>query len=199
LDEMGKALFNAAWDGESWAPISSLGSVVMGQSPPGSTYNENGIGTVFFQGVRDFGDRYPRSRVHCTSPTRVADPGDILIAVRAPIGETNVAVERTAIGRGLAALKPSHPASSLRALRSSLRTWAAHQGTGTVFSSISGPDLRNAEVPMVDDPALEAHLIKLDAMHLALSQENDELSATRDAILPLLLSGAVRVSEGVAA
>lgn len=199
LDALGMALFQSAWDGESWSPISSLGSVIMGQSPPGSTYNENGIGTVFFQGVRDFGDRYPRSRVHCTAPTRVADQGDILIAVRAPIGETNVAVERTAIGRGLAALKAQQPALSLRAVRASERTWAAHQGTGTVFSSISGPDLRNAVVPSVDDPALEAQLATLDVMHLALAQEIDELSSARDELLPLLMSGRVRVLEVVAA
>ena len=195
LDDLGMALFRSAWDGESWTPISSLGSVIMGQSPPGSTYNEDGLGTVFFQGVRDFGDRYPRSRVHCTAPTRVADQGDILIAVRAPIGETNVAVERTAIGRGLAALKASQPALALRAVRASERTWAAHQGTGTVFSSISGPELSKAVVPLVDDPALQARLATLDAMHFALAQETDELSATRDELLPLLLSGRVRVAE----
>ena len=199
LDSLGMALFQSAWDGNSWTPSSSLGSVIMGQSPPGSTYNENGFGTVFFQGVRDFGDRYPRSRVRCTAPTRVADQGDILIAVRAPIGETNVAVERTAIGRGLAALKAEQPALSLRAVRASERTWAAHQGTGTVFSSISGPDLRSAQVPLVDDPALEAQLATLDAMHSALAEEIDQLSWTRDELLPLLMSGRVRVAEGVVA
>lgn len=195
LDDLAMALYRSAWDGESWVPISSLGSVTMGQSPPGSTYNEQGLGMVFFQGVRDFGDRYPRSRVHCTEPTRVADEGDILIAVRAPIGETNVAVERTAFGRGLAALKATRPALALRALRASERTWAPYQGTGTVFSSINGPGLKAAEVPFVDDPALESQLETLDSMHRALAQEREELSATRDELLPLLMSGRVRVRE----
>jgi type I restriction enzyme S subunit len=199
LDDLAMALYRSAWDGKSWVPISSLGSVTMGQSPPGSTYNEQGLGMVFFQGVRDFGDRYPRSRVHCTEPTRVADEGDILIAVRAPIGETNVAVERTAFGRGLAALKATRPALALRALRASERTWAPYQGTGTVFSSINGSGLKAAEVPFVDDSALESQLETLDSMHRALAQENEELSAARDELLPLLMSGRVRVGEEGAA
>lgn len=195
LDDLGMALFLAAWDKESWVSIESLGQVTMGQSPPGSTYNEDGRGTVFYQGVRDFGDRYPSARVYCTAPTRLADAGDILVAVRAPIGETNVAVEKTAIGRGLASLKAQHPALALRALRASARTWAAHEGTGTVFSSISGPDLRRAQVPAVLDAALESRLAALDEMHRALADEMSDLQSTRDELLPLLMSGRVRVGD----
>ena len=195
LDELGLALFRNAWDGQTWCSVSDLGTVTMGQSPPGSTYNEEGRGLVFYQGVRDFGARYPTPRVHCTAATRKADPGDILIAVRAPIGDTNVAVEPTAIGRGLAALKATQPALALRALRATSRTWSAHEGTGTVFSSISGPDLRAAKVPAVTDAALEAHLATLDHAHLGMAQEVTELEETRDELLPLLMSGRVRVGD----
>lgn len=195
LDELGMSLFGRAWDGTSWTSVASLGQVTMGQSPSGSTLNEEGRGMVFFQGVRDFGDRYPTARVHCPVPNRVADEGDILIAVRAPIGDTNLAVEKTGIGRGLAALKAHQPALALRALRASKRTWAAHEGTGTVFASISGPDLRNAQVPLVGNQALELQLQALDRMHRALADENAELATTRDELLPLLMSGRVRVAE----
>lgn len=195
LDELAMALFRATWDRESWIPIGELGEVTMGQSPPGSTYNEVGDGLVFYQGVRDYGDRYPTPRIYCSEPSRTATAGDILIAVRAPIGDTNVAIEPTAFGRGLAALRARHPAIALRALRASLKTWSSHEGTGTVFSSISGPDLRAALVPSVPDPALDDRLQVLDDMHRALAEEIAQLEAARDELLPLLMSGRVRVKD----
>jgi type I restriction enzyme S subunit len=195
LDRVAMAMFLNTWDGSATCAIESLGNLVMGQSPPGSTYNEHGEGMVFFQGVRDFGDRYPAPRVHCTAPTRKAQAGDILIAVRAPIGEINVAAAPTAIGRGLASLTAKQPALALRALKASETTWAAYQGTGTVFSSISGPDLRKARVPAVQDSSLESALSTLDAQHRACFEEAASLRRTRDELLPLLLSGRVSVRE----
>lgn len=78
----------------------------MGQSPDSATYNVNGEGLPFFQGKADFGRRHPTPRVWCTSPTRVAEHGDILLSVRAPVGDANLASHRCCIGRGLAALRP---------------------------------------------------------------------------------------------
>ena len=77
----------------------------MGQSPPGSTYNETGVGIPFFQGRTDFGTRFPRQRVFCSAPTRIAEPDDTLLTVRAPVGDVNLASTRCAIGRGLAAVR----------------------------------------------------------------------------------------------
>lgn len=195
LDGLAMALFLNAWDGSTNCSVESLGSVVMGQSPPGSTYNEHGEGMVFYQGVRDFGDRYPTPRVYCSAPTRKAQAGDILIAVRAPIGEINLATTPTSIGRGLAALCAAQPALALRALKATEATWAAYQGTGTVFSSISGPDLRKAQVPQVIDATLERTLGILDVQYFACFEEVESLRRTRDELLPLLLSGRVSVRE----
>lgn len=195
LDAAAMAAFRRAWDGVTTQPAGALGAWLMGQSPPGDTYNSAHDGPVFYQGTRDFGDRYPSPRVNCSAPSRVAELGGILLAVRAPIGVCNVATETTAIGRGLAALRASQPSTALRALTSELGTWAAHEGAGTVFSSISKRDILNASVPLVRSPDLEANLARLDAMHLALWQENAELRRTRDELLPLLMSGAVSVRE----
>ena len=81
-------------------------NLTMGQSPPGSTYNEHGEGVPFFQGRSDFGFRYPENRKFCTAPTRIAQPGDTLVSVRAPVGDINMAWEKCCIGRGVAALRP---------------------------------------------------------------------------------------------
>ena len=80
-------------------------NLTMGQSPPGSTYNEHGEGVPFFQGRSDFGFRYPENRKFCTAPTRIAQPGDTLVSVRAPVGDINMAWEKCCIGRGVAALE----------------------------------------------------------------------------------------------
>ena len=79
--------------------------LTMGQSPPGTTYNEEGIGTPFFQGRRDFTNRFPVKRVFCTEPKRFAKKDDSLISVRAPVGDLNMAIENCCIGRGLAAIR----------------------------------------------------------------------------------------------
>ncbi|WP_195849370.1 restriction endonuclease subunit S [Arthrobacter sp. AQ5-05] len=195
VDSLASAYFQANWDKESWTTIDSLGKLTMGQSPPGHTYNEVGDGPVFFQGVRDFGMRFPSERVYCSAPTRYAAPGDVLIAVRAPVGQTNVARTVTAIGRGLAALKSESPSSALHAIRASSETWAPFEGTGTVFASINGKDLRSARVPKVEPQNVEGILGTLDAMYNACFEEASDLRRTRDELIPLLISGAVRVSD----
>ena len=92
--------------------LSQVATILMGQSPPGSTYNETGQGLPFFQGVKDFGARYPSERVYCTAPTRIAEEGDILFSVRAPIGSINRANQKCAIGRGLSAIRASTPSDT---------------------------------------------------------------------------------------
>ena len=86
--------------------LGDIATITAGQSPPGHTYNENGIGLPFFQGKADFGEFHPITRKWCVAPKKIAEPGDILISVRAPVGPTNVAGERCCIGRGLASIRP---------------------------------------------------------------------------------------------
>ena len=87
--------------------LGDICEITMGQSPPGESYNETGEGVPFFQGVRDFGFRFPSRRIYCTAPApaRFAAEGDVLLSVRAPVGSLNVAKERSAIGRGVAAIR----------------------------------------------------------------------------------------------
>jgi len=91
---------------EGWSikKLSEVCEVLMGQSPPSSTYNIVEKGLPFFQGRKDFGGKYPRKTMWCSSPARIANEGDVLLSVRAPVGDVNVAVESCCIGRGVAAL-----------------------------------------------------------------------------------------------
>src|SRR5699024_5754199 len=90
LEELQRADFLSQAKGQE-AKLGDVAEVTMGQSPPGSSHNEDGIGATFYQGVRDFGWRFPTPRVWTTAPTRMAEEGDVLVAVRAPVGEVNVA------------------------------------------------------------------------------------------------------------
>lgn len=73
------------------AALSEVADLIMGQSPPSSTYNEASDGLAFFQGKTDFGFRYPTPRLFCNAPLKIAKPYDILMSVRAPVGPTNIA------------------------------------------------------------------------------------------------------------
>ncbi len=82
-----------------------VSTIVMGQSPPSSSYNTSGKGLPFLQGNADFGVLYPTPRVYCTKPLKLSETGDILISVRAPVGELNISSFKCIIGRGLAAVR----------------------------------------------------------------------------------------------
>jgi restriction endonuclease S subunit len=78
----------------------------MGQSPASDTYNKKGLGLPFYQGKTEFGEMFPTTiRVWCTKPTRVSQINDILISVRAPVGDVNISDKVYATGRGLSILR----------------------------------------------------------------------------------------------
>ena len=125
----------------------------MGQSPTSDSYNDDGDGVPFFQGNADFGDRYPVTRKWCNAPTKMAQSGDILISVRAPIGAINYAKEECCIGRGLAAVTPDRDKVSpdfvfwfLKGKKIELNS----KGTGSTFKAISRKALEEILVPNVD-------------------------------------------------
>jgi type I restriction enzyme S subunit len=89
-----------------WAHVEDIAHLEMGQSPSSEFYNQGREGLPFYQGKADFGKINPTPRHWCTAPTKLAQDGDILISVRAPVGPTNIATEACCIGRGLAALRP---------------------------------------------------------------------------------------------
>ena len=125
-------------------------AINMGQSPDSDSYNDNGEGVPFFQGNADFGERYPVTRKWCTAPTKMAEPEDILISVRAPIGAMNYAKEECCIGRGLAALTPDKSKVSpeflfwlLKGKNEELNS----KGTGSTFKAIGRKVLEETLVP----------------------------------------------------
>lgn len=119
--------------------LDELCHINMGQSPDSKSYNEYAEGLPFFQGNADFGVIYPTARVWCSSPTKVVEPGTLLISVRAPIGALNFAKDRSCIGRGLAGITPHHGISTkfiYYALKGKYKELNA-KGTGSTFKAIA--------------------------------------------------------------
>jgi len=100
-------------DGWVWTTLEATCEIVMGQSPPSTTYNAEGTGLPFYQGKAEFGDLSPTPIKWCSKPQKIAEPGDVLISVRAPVGPTNLCREKSCIGRGLAAIRPEATMPSL--------------------------------------------------------------------------------------
>jgi type I restriction enzyme, S subunit len=121
--------------------------IIMGQSPPSSTYNASGDGLPFFQGKAEFTELHPIPQKWCSSPKKTAEPNDILISVRAPVGATNIANQKCCIGRGLAAIRypdcPKYIFYYFRLIEKELDEY----GTGSTFKAISGNVLKNLEIP----------------------------------------------------
>ncbi len=131
------------------ARLDDICLINMGQSPESSSYNDVGDGIPFYQGNADFGLIEPTARMWCNAPTKIAEQGDILISVRAPIGALNFATEHCCIGRGLAALRVktgNHPWFVFFALKSKQSDLNA-RGTGTTFKAINKKELAKTIIP----------------------------------------------------
>jgi type I restriction enzyme S subunit len=145
-------------------PLASIAKIVAGQSPDSSTYNSTGEGLPFFQGKADFQDMHPTVRMWCTSEKRKeAEPGDILISVRAPVGAVNICNQKSIIGRGLAAIRPWSELDSkfLYYWLKANETQIDALGTGSTFKAITQDTLKKIEVPVLplDDQIRIAHLL----------------------------------------
>ena len=193
------------WIPKGWA-VSNVGTefdVTMGQSPPGSTYNEIEEGIYFFQGSTDFGFRYPTPRIYCTEPKRLANKRDTLVSVRAPVGDTNLAAVDCCIGRGLAALRHKSGSASFTyyAMLQLKENFKIYEGEGTVFGSINQKDFKNLiqlKSPEVLISEFEINAGALDSKIELNSLNIITLAKLRDTLLPKLMSGKLRIADAEA-
>ena len=197
FDETLKREIPKGWEVKS---LNQVADIVMGQSPDGASYNLEQEGTIFFQGSTDFDWRFPNVRQYTTSPTRFAQTGDILLSVRAPVGDLNIAPFECCIGRGLAALRSKSGNNSfLFYVMKYFKTVFERRNTeGTTFGSITKDDLHSLKLVAPADNVLEKYneiASKYDEMIFIRSQQNHQLTQLRDFLLPMLMNGQVSVAE----
>ena len=181
--------------------LGKLGSsfrLTMGQSPPGSTYNNSGKGLPFFQGRADFGFRYPKNRKYCTEPIRIVERDDTLVSVRAPVGDINMAWEKCCAGRGVAALRHMSGSRSF----TYYSAWAIQQrikqyeNTGTIFGAINKKQFETLDIvqPTPDIVStFDSRVRPFDERIRKNVSENRTLIQIRDFLLPNLVSGKIRL------
>ena len=127
--------------------LADVAELVMGQSPPSTSYNDFGDGLPFYQGKTDFGATYPTPRIYCCEPKKLAESGDILISVRAPVGATNLCNSQSCIGRGIAAIRANGIDSDfLYFYLKEIETYIDSLGSGAIFKAINKSQL--AELPI---------------------------------------------------
>ncbi len=180
--------------------LSDIADITMGQSPSGSSYNEESIGTIFFQGRAEFGFRFPTVRLFTTEPKRMACANDTLMSVRAPVGDLNVAHKDCCIGRGLAAIhsKTNHQSFTLYTMFSLKKQLDVFNGEGTVFGSINRNSLNEMPILIPSDEKLDAFEGIVAPMDTAIRNNYDEicrLEQIRDSLLPKLMSSELDVSD----
>ena len=180
--------------------LSQIADVIMGQSPRGESYNETKSGALFFQGRADFGFRFPTPRLYTTEPKRMAQAGDVLLSVRAPVGDLNIALEPCCIGRGIAAIRSidGRPSFLFYCLLSQKDQFDVFNGEGTVFGSINSNALKSMEVRIPPKKLLdhfEEMVAPIDTVIRVTSEEILYLTALRDILLHRLMSGELDVSN----
>ncbi|WP_165779243.1 restriction endonuclease subunit S [Brumimicrobium salinarum] len=208
LEQTAQTIF-AAWFGkyqvgdelpDGWR-VGKLGEefkITMGQSPSGSSYNEEEIGIVFFQGRAEFTSRFPDIRLYTTEPKRMANKFDILVSVRAPVGDINVAHTNCCIGRGLAAVSSEYKSYVLYKLKSLKPIFDLFESEGTVFGSINKTSLENIETIIPEIKKIEEFDTISSKIDLKIYNNHNQiqtLKKTRDTLLPKLMSGQLRINE----
>ncbi len=175
--------------------------VIAGQSPQGSSYNDVGKGMEFHQGKKAFGESIiEHSNVWTTEITKIAEPGDILMSVRAPVGPTNLTDRKICIGRGLAAIRCKSeiiPHYILYALRNIENKIVGNDGA--VFNSINKKQIEDLPLPLLPLSEQQAIVSRLDAAFAridALKANAEKQLDEARALFQKALSQAMEPKEG---
>jgi type I restriction enzyme S subunit len=176
-----------------------LATIIMGQSPPSSTYNREGKGLPFLQGKMEFGDVHPSPVSYCSQPIKIAEPNDILISVRAPVGDVNVAPHKLCIGRGLAAIRFNLNRASYWFYFyyfQKIKNFLENLGKGSTFKAITKEDLENLKVPypsFFEQQRIAKILFTIDKKLEVEKNEKQKLERIKQGLMDLLLTGKIRV------
>lgn len=180
--------------------LSDVANITMGQSPPGESLSTTD-GKLFFQGRAEFGTFYPTPKLYTTQPKRIAPKGSVLVSVRAPVGDINLALEECCIGRGLAAIVSKHGTQGyihylMDYLKPQLDTF---NSDGTVFGSINKDSINDLPISIPEKSAMMkyneyATIIdkQIEIRHL----ETLKLIELRDYLLPKLMDGEIKTITG---
>jgi len=184
---------------EGWVKttLSEVANIVMGQSPESKYYNTNKEGLPFHQGVATFRNRYVFHRNYSTVGSKIAEEGDILFSVRAPVGRINLTDRKIIIGRGLCSIRH----------RKNYQSFLFHQlkniffkediiGSGAIYNAVKKDELGSFELPKPEDAIIHLYEDLLSPVEFQiknLTMQIELLIEARDLLLPKLMSGEIEV------
>ena len=185
---------------EGWrvGTLSEISSITMGQSPSGTSFNDVGDGIVFYQGRTEFGSRFPSIRLYTTEPARFAEKFSVLLSVRAPVGDINIAKEKCCIGRGLASIHGLFQSFVYYTVGSLKPVLNRFNGEGTVFGSINRKELEGLKIivpPAIIQEDFNSIVSIYDRDIYDRCSENETLCQLRDKMLPKLMSGELKIND----
>ena len=141
--------------------LGEIVDVIMGQSPKSEFYNTDGKGYPFLQGNRTFGLKYPTFDIYTTVPTKLAEAGDVIMSVRAPVGDLNITPVDMCLGRGVCSLRMKNGNQSY--LFYMMKYYIPHllqKESGTVFGSVSKRDITELEVDIIEDVEKQKKIVR---------------------------------------
>ena len=179
--------------------LNEVADIEMGSSPKSEYYNEDGEGLPFYQGNNEFGDRNPDTEVWCSDPVKTADKDDILISVRAPVGDLNIAPEKCCIGRGLAGITAEEINRDYLFYHLKEReNFLVRISAGSTYDSINSSQLKNLKLkipkPEEQEKIAEA-LQNLDDKINSNKRQKQQLQRLKKGLMQDLLTGEVRTKD----
>lgn len=178
--------------------IEELANVVMGQSPTSDTYtNEKEDNLPFHQGVTNFSNYFVEHKIYCKAAIKIAEEGDILFSVRAPVGRINFTSDKICIGRGLCAFRS----------KKGFQNYFYHQlkefffaedviGNGAIFNAVTKAELMKVKLKTPSEKIQREFEVEAEQMYnliLNLTNQNTLLRSARDILLPRLMNGQIEV------
>lgn len=177
--------------------LGKMAKITMGQSPDSSSYNTDEDGVPLLQGNADISNGFPAPRYYTNQPTKMCMPGDLLLSVRAPVGEVSHSDRSACIGRGLCSIRAGKFTEFIYYyLRYYEPEWNKIS-QGSTFTAISGDDIKKVQIPAVDDITLNRSINILrcaDNEIQLLKQDLEAWQQKKKALIQLLLTGLVRVN-----
>ena len=152
LNLLNKSLFTKFNKNGIEKQLNDVADIIMGQSPLSQSYNKDKKGLPFYQGKTEFSDIYIKDpTVYCNSPIKVVEENDILMSVRAPVGDVNIATQKSCIGRGLASIKPKKiDYLYLFYLLKEQKSKIEKIGVGSTFKAINKNNISTLKISIVE-------------------------------------------------
>jgi len=188
---------------EEWEVVrlGEVGEIIMGQSPASALVNQEGNGIPFLQGSAEFGAKYPLPKNWIVKPLKLAPKNSILISIRAPVGDLNIADNVYCIGRGLSAIKVNNSKANNFFIWFVLHLYSDRLvkiSQGSTFEAIGHNELNNFLIPL--PPLSEQKRIAeiLSQIDQAIEKEEkykQKLERLKKGLMEDLLTGKVRVNK----